>query len=112
MRAWKTPSRESAGELRAAAEVLHGFLVLAELLHQRGEGDVAVVRGLEREARLDVALRLAPQPLLHAELAEREEERGVARMHAQPLLRALDLRQRLGARGLAVERHEARVPVA
>src|SRR5262249_38882591 len=101
-----------AGELRAAPEMLHRFLRPADHLHQRGQLHVAVVRRLGREARLDVALRLAPQALAHAELAQRQQQRRVARMHAQPLLRALDLRQRLARGRLAVQSDQARVPLA
>src|SRR5690242_15542713 len=102
----------SAGELGAAAEMPLGLLGLAELLHQRRERHVPVVGGLEREARLDVALRLPPEALAHAELSQREKEGGVARVGAKPFLRALDLGQHLRPRRLAVEGDQGRVPVA
>ena len=46
------------------------FLGTADVLHQRGERHVPVMGGLQREARLDVALGLAPQFLLDAQLAQ------------------------------------------
>src|SRR5260221_3797690 len=97
----------SAGELRAAAEMAISFLGLADSLHQRGERHVAVVGRLEGEARLDVTLRFSPELLAHAELSKRQKERRIARMKAQPLLGALDLRQRAAPGRLAVDGHEA-----
>src|SRR5437868_3549450 len=73
-----SPWMASARELRAAPEMQDGFLGLADALHERRQCHVAVVSGLEREARLDVALRLAPELLAHAQLAQREKERGDA----------------------------------
>src|SRR5450631_946233 len=102
----------SARELGAAAEMKDRFLGAPDSLHQRGERHVSVVGRLEREARLDVALCLAPQSLARAQLPEREEERRIARMSPQPLLGVLDLRQRVASGGFPVERDEARAPLA
>src|SRR5512134_2964088 len=69
-------------------------------------------RRLERQARVEIARGLAPQPALGAEPPERGEERSVARMGLQPALALLEPLEGVGlVRALGVERDELRGPL-
>lgn len=106
---------DHADRERALAVVLRRLVGFAEMLEQprkrtmRAHLQRIVVGQLER--RLEERLRLAPQLLLLAETAEREQQVGVFRVILLPALRLLDQRQRVGAGGIRIAAQQARVPV-
>ena len=67
---------------------------------------------LEREARLEVGLRLAPQRLALAQHAERVQQRRVLRVRREPALRGLELPRGVAGAALGVQHGQIRVPVA
>jgi len=84
----------------------------AEGREQLAERDVRAPVVVEREARAQVRLGLAPQLLALAQAPERVQQRGVLGMTGQPALGRLELARRIGTVALGVPLHELRVPVA
>src|SRR6185437_3421970 len=88
------------------------LVVTPELGQQLAERDVRAPVIVEREARLEVGLRLAPQPLALAQSSERVEQRRVLVVHREPALGDLELARRIGRAALRVREKQARLPVA
>ena len=67
---------------------------------------------VEREARLEIGLRLAPQLLPLAEDAQRIQEHRVLVVLSQPAFGLFQLSRRLGGTAFGVEQRELRIPIA
>src|SRR5574340_1321869 len=92
--------------------MLTGFAGLTALRLEFGHADMAFGAGGDREARLQVALRLAPQLLHAAQLRQREQQLRIARLGVEPSFGLLDLPRRAAAAHLAVQRDQILVPLA
>src|SRR5215470_1456541 len=88
-----------------------GLVVAAEPRQQLTERDLRAPRVLEREARLEIRLRLAPELRALAQHAERVQQHRVLAVLGEPALRLLELTRRVGGPALGVERGEVRVPM-
>src|SRR5436190_3528387 len=115
------PGRARLGlrQLCRAAKVTLRLRFLSQALGEARELEARATRVLEREARLEEALRLAPELGLRAKPAERREQLGVAAAAREPAFGALDAHARfLGAlagrqlrRQFAVKADQLRVPL-
>src|SRR5690349_24567234 len=98
--------------LQRRREVHVRELVAAEPRVQFAQRDARAPLVLEREACLEVGLRLAPQRFALAQQAERVQQRRVVRMRGEPALGRLELARRVADAALRVQHGEARIPVA
>ncbi len=87
-----------------------GLVVASQPSVQFAQRYVGAPMVVERQARLEVRLRLAPQAFPLAQLAERIQQRGILAVLQQPMLRRLELSCRFGRPALGVQRREMRVP--
>src|SRR5687768_12597760 len=98
-------------EIEARAVVVAGRVMVAEALLQPRVGEMRAVGRVDRQARLQVALRLAPQRAVGAQPPEREQQRGIVRVLLQPPFGALDPLHRIAALALGVEGDEIAFPL-
>src|SRR5688572_30785856 len=70
-------------EIEAGAVMVARRVMVAEALLQPRVGEMGAVGRVDRQARLQVALRLAPQRAVRAQPPEREQQRGVVRVLLQ-----------------------------
>ena len=68
------------------------------------------IRRLDRKARFEIALRLAPQPLLRAQFAEHEQEHRITRVGLEPVFGTLNLADHLGPGAFSVKRDQIGIP--
>src|SRR5690348_2463187 len=88
------------------------LVVAPQLRKQLAECDVRAPVIVEREARLQVRLCLAPQLLALAQSSERVEKRRVLVVHREPALGDLELARRVGRAAFGVREKQARLPIA
>ena len=105
-------SSSASASLSAVARCALAASSRPSLRQQFAQRDVRAPMVVERQAGLEVRLRLAPQRLPLAQLAQRVEQRRILAVLQQPVLRRLQLPRRFGRPALRIERREFRVPRA
>src|SRR5262249_12665458 len=101
----------SERKFQTAAIRLARFLRFSDALEQTAELDIGTVAGVDGQASLEVAARLPPELLLHAQLAQGEQQRGISGMLLEPSLRALEMTSCVARHALDVQRQQRRIPV-
>ena len=88
-----------------------GRFRFAGALQQTRQIEMRGVRRLDRQARLKIALRLAPQVFVCAQAPEHQQKHRVARVVAEPALGALQLLLDIGSQTFGIQRKQPGVPL-
>ncbi len=85
--------------------------MLAHLLGKLPERGISGTAGIQTETGIQIALRFAPQLLMHAKFAQGQQQSGIVSVFLQPAFGLLDLRDVVVVVAFAVECDQFAIPL-